>query len=125
VWTTGIVEGNRTTYIPYGGTTNLTSDTTYIWGARSYITTAAATTHHQDAHSHSVVGVAAAAAPTLWVNATFATALMAQSDWKNALWVSLGPETAGANQYASQMRKVFTLPTTIVGKATVFLALPG
>ena len=87
----------------------MTSDTTYAWGVRSHVSSAGG-----------------ASKPTDWANATFSTALIEQSDWDGALWVSLGAETAGANQYASQMRKVFTLPVTgPVTKATVFLALPG
>jgi hypothetical protein len=100
LWSSGKVAGNQTTYIKYGGSENLTSDRAYRWSARSY------------------------PGPTAWANATFSTALLEQSDWAKAKWVqSPGGDSPG--QYASQMRKVFTLPAGAVSRGRVFVALPG
>lgn len=100
LWESGKVTTNQTTYIKYGGQQNLTSDKTYKWSVRSF------------------------PGPTAWANATFSTALLEQSDWAKSKWIqSPGGDSPG--QYASQMRKVFTLPSGVISRGRVFVALPG
>ena len=66
--------------------------------------------------------------PTAWANASFSTALLEQADWKASQWIS-SPGGDAPGQYASQMRKVFTLPASAAAagplRARLFLALPG
>jgi hypothetical protein len=63
--------------------------------------------------------------PTAWANASFSTALLEQADWEASQWIS-SPGGDAPGQYASQMRKVFTLPAAASPpRARLFLALPG
>lgn len=111
VWDSGKVTSNRTTYIPYGdAATALVSDTSYMWEVKSYFTVGS------DAAEQLASG-----------NSTFSTALMEQSDWDpSTQWISL-PASDLNTQFASQMRKVFTIPKSVAAptQARVFLALPG
>ena len=129
LWSSGKVTTNRTTYIPCecaapsttvpagllvpvlvwsahawsiadGGEANLTSDRTYHWRVRSY------------------------PGPTAWANASFSTALLEQADWAKSRWIQ-SPGGSNPGQFASQMRKVFTLPEGVVTRGRIFLALPG
>ena len=104
LWASGKVTGNRTSYVPLpAGAPALASDTSYEWSVRGYVGGAA----------------------TAWANANFSTALLEQSDWGAAEWITT-PGGDAPGQYASQMRKVFTLPADFVAaKGRVFLALPG
>ena len=107
MWNSGIVESGRTTYIPYGGAKNLSSDTTYEWKVRSHTSgmsttpTARKTTVSSD-----------------WYAATFSTALIQQSDWSSAQWISI-PDAELNTQFASQMRKVFTIPAAAASEVRV------
>ena len=83
-----------------GGEANLTSDRTYHWRVRSY------------------------PGPTAWANASFSTALLEQADWAKSRWIQ-SPGGSNPGQFASQMRKVFTLPEGVVTRGRIFLALPG
>lgn len=103
IWASGKVASNRTTYIPLGqAAANLTSDKDYMWSARCYV----------------------GGKPTAWSNASFSTALMEQSDWHAAQWIT-SPGGDAPGQFASQMRKVFTLPASAASRGRLFLALPG
>jgi alpha-L-rhamnosidase len=110
IWASGKVGSNRTSYVPLGRPAqNLTSDTQYSWAVRGWVVSAAS---------------AAAAVPTAWSNATFSTALMEQSDWNSAQWIT-SPGGDSPGQFSSQMRKMFTLAAGAVARGRLFLALPG
>ena len=115
VWSSPMVVSNRTTYIPYSGATPLSSDQAYTWEVQSYYTAAADS------------GDSSSPVRQVYANSTFSTALMEQADWAGAQWISL-PDSDLNTQFASQMRKVFTIPKGSGGAVTharVFLALPG
>ena len=68
-------------YIPWAGAASaLVSDTVYHWGVRAFV---------------GDMGTA-----TAWANATFQTALMAQSDWAGSEWIS-APGGDSPGQFAS------------------------
>lgn len=105
LWSTGEVSSNRSAYIRWGGAGSaLKSDSIYDWGVRAY--------------------TKPGGNPTEWANASFQTALMEQSDWAGSKWIS-APGGDNPGQFASQMRRVFTLPPGGVTRATCFIALPG
>ena len=101
LWTSGKIVSNRTTYIPLAAA-NLTSDREYHWAVRCWV----------------------GGEPTAWANASFSTALMHQEDWKASEWIT-SPGGDAPGQYASQMRKVFHMPTGGATRGRLFLALPG
>jgi hypothetical protein len=78
IWASGKVSSNRTTYVQLGSTApNLTSDSAYTWGVRGWASSAGGS------------GAAIpASTPTPWANATFSTALLEQSDWTEAQWIT-------------------------------------
>jgi hypothetical protein len=81
LWASGKVTSNRTTYIKMGAAAaNLTSDKEYMWSARCFV----------------------GGTPTAWSNASFSTALLEQSDWHAAQWVT-SPGGDAPGQFASQV----------------------
>jgi alpha-L-rhamnosidase len=97
VWSTDVVNSNRTTFIQYpSDAPALKSNTDYSWSVQV------------------LPGTDKAA------SSTFSTALMATEDWDGSEYIQ-----AAGSSTAAQMRKEFSLPAGAISRARAFFAMPG